>query len=284
MARHAFVILTHVFTPRIRALVARTKADLEPDYDVWVIGAFQDDVDPPAEFNAGDSRVRALFSEDLAPLHYPAKGKRGRMRGDNDLQVLWFARQYPDYETIWLIEGDVDFTGGLDELVGHFDASPADLLTTNVRLPRPDWGNAHRTHLQGDWPTDIVPDVPIALLAVFRANRAFLHEIERFYTEGCDGHSEWTWPYVTLARELCLEDLKDYPINGHPIYTSSPAVPGLFPGSFRFRPAISAPGRRPATLWHPVKDRPVTTGEYTSQILRAGWQMTRNLFSSGRKF
>lgn len=273
MADDAFVILTHFVTPRIRTLIARSREELRASHDVWVIGRFADDAVLPPEFQG--ENMRALRAADVCPAHYPRKGRERRKMGDNDLQVLWLAREMPHYRSIWLIEGDVDFTGSLARLVRHFEDVPADLLTTNLRPPRSDWANAHRNGLPAGWPEEF-RDGDIGLLAAFRASRALLDRIERFYSDGGNGHNEWTWPYVARASGLTVADLKDFPIDGRPVYTSSPAVPGLFPGSFRYRPPMAKPGRRPMTLWHPVKDRPVGAREYADQIVRATWQLARN--------
>ena len=243
-----------------------------------MIGVFADDAVPPPEFGT-EERVHPLRWPEFRAPHYPVKGRQEPYipykLGDFDLAPLWLAREHPEYRSIWLFEGDVDFTGPLGRLVRHFDDVPADLLATNLRQPRPDWPNLRRAVLPGGWPEDLVVG-QIAMLTAFRASRALLDGLERFYAEGGGGHHEWSWPYVARALGLTVADIADHPIDGRTLYTSSRDVPGMYPGSFRFRPPMAKPGRRPMTLWHPVKDRPVGMGEYATQAAKAVWQLSRN--------
>ncbi len=244
-----------------------------------MIGVFADDAVPPPEFGT-EERVHPLRWPEFRAPHYPVKGRQEPYipykLGDFDLAPLWLAREHPEYRSIWLFEGDVDFTGPLGRLVRHFDDVPADLLATNLRataaglaepaprgaargLARGPRGRADRHADRASAPAGRSSTVSSGSMP--RAAAAT--------TNGAGPMSPAPWGSRSPTSP-------SYPIDGRTLYTSSRDVPGMYPGSFRFRPPMAKPGRRPMTLWHPVKDRPVGMGEYATQAAKAVWQLSRN--------
>lgn len=268
MQQSAFLILTHQLDPQSRALIARAKDQLKGLCDVHVVGYFDDPDLAPPEF-AQDPAYHAFGPNDLRHAEYPLKGKRQPFKllpGNGDLMILKFARRNPVYQQIWGYEYDVEFTGPLSVLIGAFADSEADLLGTNLGPPHYAWQHDNMTSIPDGWP-DAQDDVERGFFPLFRVSRRLLTEMDKFYRASGDGHYEWSWPYVARARGLVIEDVGGdgpyvAPGNTNRFYTSSPDRRDLYPGTFRYRPAQAQPGRRPNTLYHPIKAQPVPTPDF----------------------
>jgi len=254
--RHCFIILTHYLTDRLAGLIERARRELSGDHDVVVLGFFPHAA-PVSATLAALPGFHAVRPADIARLGYPAKGRGEGLiggLGNPDLPVLqWFRASDSAYRTVWVFEGDADFTGSLRRLVDHLAEVPADLLATNVRPMRRTWENQKRSVVPPGWPAPSARD-RLVFLPVFRASSRLLAAVDAFYAAGGTGHHEWTWPYVAGERGLGVADIGDFPLNGRRLYTSTPGLKGLFPGTFRYRPALDRVGGRRDTLYHPVKD------------------------------
>lgn len=281
--RDAFVIYTHILNERIAQLAERAERDLAATHDVYVIGFFPDDVPAPRGFGTRP-RHQAFRKADLLRHDYPVKGHRTPFLlrpGNNDLPLLAFAARHPQYRTFWCFEGDVEFTGPLSRLVGHFAGSDADLLTTNVRPFQARWPHERLIVLPPGWTRDAAHEL-LSFLPVYRVSRRLLERIDAFYRAGGSGHNEWSWTYVAQWHGLGIEDIGGtgpYVAAGNRrrFYTSTPRTPSLAPGTFRYRPMMRLPGRRPMMLWHPVKDAPIPPRKQ----LREALTMMRELIGRG---
>lgn len=251
-----FVVLTHMVNERISRLIERARGELAGDHEIVVTAFLPDDADVPAALSA-IPEFSPVRHSDILDLGYPSRGRGqnyGYVPGNIDLPLLYWHRQADRGPgRTWLFEGDVDFTGSLRGLVDHFDHLGHDLLATNVRPMPQNWANEWRSRVPDGWPRPTSEDT-IALLPAFRVSHELLDRIDAFYRAGGDGHHEWTWPYAARQSSLTLADFRDFPLEGRRIYTSTLGSPGLFPGTFRFRPIRGRVGSRPNTLYHPVKD------------------------------
>ena len=254
----AFLIYSNVLSKRVLQQIAKAEAELGGSCDVHVIGYFPDAATAPAAFGS-NPRYHAYDQARMETMGYPLKGRPFHlMPGNTDMPILAFARDNPRYDTVWLFENDVAFTGPLSSLIEAFADSPADLLTTSIAPPPDGWAHMVATVIPEGWSGDVAPIR--AFLPVFRASRRFLADVDGFYCDGGDGHYEQIWPYVALARGLELEDFGGQgqyvkPGNRNRFYTSTPETPPLYPGTFRYRPPRRHAGTRPMTLWHPVKEK-----------------------------
>jgi hypothetical protein len=255
----AFLFYGHAPSPGFLRRVAAARRELAGRADVHVLAYVENAAALVPAFK-GVAPVHAYDRARMETMGYPRKGAAPFriLPGNTDMPVLAFARDHPAYDVVWLFEYDVAFTGPLSELVDAFAASPADLISTNIGPARAGWPHLVSGEVPPSWPRR--PDPPLrALLSAFRASRRLLEEVERFYRDGGWGHYEWTWTYVAQATGLGIEDFGGSgpfvaPGNRRRFYTSSPGAPDLFPGTFRYRPAVARPGWRRRTLWHPVKE------------------------------
>lgn len=253
----AFLIFTNVLTERVLRQITTADAELAGRCDVHIIGYFTDPSEAPEPFQS-DLRFHAYDKARMEAFDYPVKGRPFQlMPGNTDMPILAFSQDHPHYETIWLFENDVAFTGPLSSLVDAFAQSSADLITTNIAPPPVAWSFMHMNVAPDGWPADL-PKLR-AFLPALRVSHCLLQEVDRFYREGGNGHYEYSWTYVARACSLSLEDFGgrgEYvkPGNRNRYYSSSPEMSYLYPGSFRYRPAMNRPGRRRLRLWHPIKE------------------------------
>ena len=256
--RDAFIIFTHYLNERILSFVDRAQCELSQTHDVRVIGYFPDRSMIPPNFLKFPMTV-ACTPADLKELQFPGVAEvddYNIIPGDADMPILWFAKRNPNYATLWVFEGDVDYTGSLRELVEHLRQSKADLLLTRLEAARPEWPHFRNTVLPPGWP-DPKESRLCGFLPVYRTSRRLINAVSAFYSSGGRGHFEWVWPQVAERYGFEYRDLLDFPLNGRSLYTRGPEYRSRSLGTFRYRPAIHRPGRRRNTLWHPVKDRPV---------------------------
>jgi Protein of unknown function (DUF3405) len=289
MLNEVVLYRTHMFSPTIIGEFLRLRAELS-ELDHRVIGYIKDTrtervvrwcrtklrissdissrsfLEPPAPIrNLKDSCM--YRRQHLETLPYPMKIGLSRWtstRGDNDLPVLAFYKQNPDYDFYWIVEYDVRYTAHWGQLFSELRQSPADLLCTTAQdqHENPDWYF---------WRTLVdVPASPLtpvrAFLPFCRVSNRAMAAIDRWYQAGGAGHYEVTWASICKSAGLDIQDIGGEgsytPENWRQkYYTNSPMHPLLSPGTFVFRPEFSdafvsgegsASMGRPM-LWHPVK-------------------------------
>ncbi|WP_209426853.1 hypothetical protein [Pararhodobacter sp. SW119] len=278
--REVLVILTHYETPQIEGLIARARRQLDGRADVFV-SAFVDMPEGTAPIFEKYPFAIPFTRSDFAALGYPRKFHEDGWKmipGNADLIVMAFWKRYPGYTHYWVMEGDVDYTGKLDELFAAFDASVADLLCTNIRPQPRNWQHRARFYCPTGW-NEAEENRVIAFLPFFRVSQRFLRTLDAFYRDGGAGHHEKTWPFAALARGLVIEDLGSRgPFtaahNRGRYYTSCHIGTLMYPGTFRYRPVMNRPGKRPDMLWHPVKD----DVDLPRELLRVLRRRLRRLF------
>ena len=262
--REAVLYRTHIFGPVVRREVTRLRDEVA-DCDHFVVGYLKNGAAAPD--GLGQS-LRMYRQADLAELPYPNKTifvDWAKPIGDNDLPVLAFYREQPDYEFYWIVEYDVRYTGNWGPLFNELRSSDADYLGTTIQ----DLNENPRWYF---WPTLInAPTGPVERVRCFspfcRVSNRALSTIDQWYRDGGAGHYELTWTSVCKTKGLKIEDL-----GGSGRYTpkrwrgrhysNTPLNPTLSPGTFVFRPAFredAIPGASEELgagpmLWHPIKD------------------------------
>jgi hypothetical protein len=265
-SRDAILYNAHFDSPAVRREVARLHDEVGKDYDIFVVGFCQT---PDALSGIKEVPARPYCLSDLLALPYRTKLASFNpldTTGNNDLSLLRFCLDHPDYERYWVIEYDVRLSGHWFDLFADLAASPADLLGTTVMryAEHPSW--AH----WGDLITaaETIPRKRLikGFLPFCRLSRAAVEAIDRRYRAGWGGHQEVVWPTIIGREGMKLEDVGGYgrftPARRRGrYYESSPTHWSQFPGTFAFRPIYSdanrfGPGDAYGnnTLWHPVKE------------------------------
>jgi hypothetical protein len=187
-------------------------------------------------------------------------------RGHQDLPVMKFFLDHPDFDRYWVIEDDVRCSGPWSDTFTDLERSRADLLMAAVQhyseVPNWQWW----THLVTGDDASVLDQRVKGFLPFCRLSAACLEAIDRKYRQGWGGHYEVTWPTVALASGLTIED-----IGGEGSYTPAErrgrhyvCTLGswhLFPGTFVYRPPFHDMGDSKfgkevtsyTMLWHPVK-------------------------------
>jgi uncharacterized protein DUF3405 len=263
MTNEAILYRTHIFNPMVRREIERLR-DEAPDCSHWVVGYLKDDAAVP---ETPESNFRLYRRADLAALPYPKKIAAvdwSNTEGHNDLPVLAFYRENPDYDHYWIIEYDVRYTGHWGELFRELRTSRAAFLSTTLQ--------DHEENPRWWWWRSLVntPNGSLQRVRCFtpfcRLSNAALAAVDKWYREGGSGHYELVWPGVCKTNGWPIED-----IGGWGRYTperwrgkhyvNTPLKPSLSPGIFVYKPVfkddwVNANGLKHAhgpMLWHPVK-------------------------------
>lgn len=256
MNSQCFVYFTRALGARESRHVARLEEELRGIADVHVL-SYQGIPHGSTPTHAPATSVpvtvvsRAMLDDYFSD--YPRKYQPGPdwslMPGNLDLPQLAFRFLHPIYEHYWFSEDDVVYTGRMGALLSHFEATASDLLATSWRPMPLRWSNRLSLQLPAalsakDWQPQI------CMLPLYRASRRFFDAVHAAYQQGLAGHHEITWPFVVNHADLVGCDVND---TGATFYTSNLNSEILSPGSFVYRPSRARPGRRPNTLYHPVK-------------------------------
>jgi hypothetical protein len=263
-ARDAVILLSERVTPRIEAFFSRLRACIGPaDRLFWL--SYEKDAALSVEEREGHTRI-TIGEAACRSLGFNAKTDVSDWRlipGNVDCLLLALEDILAPYERVWLFESDVDFSGDLALLFDALRDRPEDLVCTNTKKHSKRWPHAGRKTFPPGW--DPADDLGIRVfLPFFRVSRAFLRSVRAFYEAGGDGHFEWSWGYIALARGHEILD-----VGGNGLFTA-PGFKRRFyerwtltnPGTFRYRPAMRAVGRKPNMLWHPVKDWEQPSGSF----------------------
>jgi hypothetical protein len=259
--REVVLYRAHFCTPAIRREIRRLRAEIETRCDVFVVGYC---ADPAGLRDVTEARALAYSRADLVTLPYAHKLAQvdwTTPTGHNDLPVLRFFRDHPDYDRYWVIEYDVRYTGDWHSLFAELDVSPADLLATTVQrhVENPEWYHWDRISRAGA--PVAAPQLVKAFLPFCRVSRAALAAIDRAYAAGLAGHYEGAWPTALAEAGLVIEDIGGTGsfvphARKRRFYRNTPMAPELSPGTFVFRPTRrddEVPATSRAVLWHPVK-------------------------------
>jgi hypothetical protein len=166
---------------------------------------------------------------------------------------------------VWICEYDVDYSGNWANLFHQFADDSSDLLATTIELEAadPSWGY---------WSTAVQPSHVSAtirtrsFLPLFRVSQRLLKAYWRAVSTGqWAGHCEFLVPTIARAHRLTIEDLGSHGSFTRTDrvgrnYINSPHDPYLVPGTFVFRPTMSAYFHEEPEnfehgemLYHPVK-------------------------------
>jgi hypothetical protein len=186
--------------------------------------------------------------------------------GHQDLPVMKFFLEQPDFDRYWIIEDDVRCSGPWADVFDDLARSKADLLMTVVQNYRENpawyWWNYIVT---GDELLPLEQRVK-GFLPFCRLSAACLRAVDQTYRHGWGGHYELTWASIAHASALSIEDIGGEgsytpPERRGRFYTCTSTSGTLFPGTFVYRPPFHDMGVSEfaknvmphSMLWHPVK-------------------------------
>jgi len=186
--------------------------------------------------------------------------------GHQDLPVMKFFLDHPEFDRYWVIEDDVRYSGSWTDIMGELAQSSADLLMTVVQN--------YSEYPQWHWWKFLITGgevLPIerrvrGFFPFFRVSAACLQSIDQKYRQGWGGHYEVSWPSIARASGLSIEDIGGEgsytpPERRGRFYTCTSRNGSLFPGTFIYRPPLHDTGISEfakdltphGMLWHPVK-------------------------------
>lgn len=211
------------------------------------------------------------FSEsDWQNLGYPNKGLNQQRQfslkpGNCDLPIIMFAQQFSNYEYVYVMEDDVEYTGDIATLLSELAKDNADLLCTHLHDCPSKWDYKDAFTSQIDSSGD---KLKLCFLPFFRISKRGLTFIHDAYKEGLYGHHEIVWPYVLLQQGMKVQD-----IGGDNLYTSPEYIDKYYQGkvdstgrkngTFTPTPPKLKAGAQKNTLYHPIKPlKPYLEGRF----------------------
>jgi len=192
-------------------------------------------------------------------LGYPSKGSKKPFKlipGNCDLIPILFWKSHPQYQHVWVMEDDVEYTGDPARLFADLAGKHEDLLATHVTQCVDDWIYTKSFRSPG---IDLAADAKwLTFFPFYRVSRQALDAIDRSYLDGWDGHHEMTWPTILKRAECSILDIggqgphvAQENINRH--YIGVPGNAFEKHGSFGTMHIRLRPGKQQNVLWHPVK-------------------------------
>ena len=279
----AIVYRARAVNPVVQREVDRLVREL-PDFNIFVV-CYQPEFE--SALHSAPGTVYCYGQKDLHALPYPQKLSavdwshpksrppveadskkffRAMEWGHQDLPVMKFFLDHPDFDRYWVIEDDVRCSGPWTEIFTELAISSADLLMTVVQdyaeAPGWYWWNYLNSGKKMLPLGSRVKGFP----PFSRLSKACLQAIDQKYRRGWGGHYEVTWPTIARVSGLLIEDVGGQgsytPAERRDrFYTCTSTSGSLFPGTFVYRPpfhdvGVSEFGKNvlpQAMLWHPVK-------------------------------
>jgi hypothetical protein len=174
--------------------------------------------------------------------------------GSAHFPLFGFFSAFPHYESYWMIEYDVRFTGNWSLLFGAFLSSPSDFLSCQIQdfAANPEWyWWPSLNHPQRHIPNEKRLRSFSPIYRISRPALIYLHECLR---DGWCGHPEVLIPTLLSEKGFTISDFGGNgafvaPGNRNRFYINGPR------GTMRWRPSFAAAGRRKNKLYHPVKPK-----------------------------
>jgi hypothetical protein len=263
MPRQAVLYLSHVVNRTLWGVYKRLERECATFADVYfVMNLSSESVPPDAKGTFPITPAqRALLGQpsraSIAGWWMGAGPDHARViQSGIDQAILAFRQMKPDYDYYWIVEYDVEFSGRWSELFNAFADNPSDLLCSNV--------HRHETNPTWFWwkcvvwPQGQKPELIRGFFPFARLSAQAIDAIIAAGQNGIDGFYEVVWPTVLHHHGLIIEDIGGNgpfvrPGNVNRWYTSTLTCDDLSPGTFVARPIRFRPGRKPNTLWHPIK-------------------------------
>jgi hypothetical protein len=191
-------------------------------------------------------------------LNYPIKVRKEGFElkpGNADIPIILFSLAFPEYEVLWVMEDDVDFSGDPLSLFQTLTGLDSDLLATHVDDFFEGWDHgarfrsgSHRPHKKN-----------LCFLPFFRINSRAIQHIHQAYENGWDGHHEMVWPTVLRHHGMSIFDIGGCgpyvtPEFRNRFYDGLEGDGFKKNGTFGTMTIRLTPGLTPGKLWHPIKD------------------------------
>jgi hypothetical protein len=258
MMRNAILFSSHLMDDIVLSRLEKLKSEVPSGYDVYF---FFDETKLKKRnvLRHAGTPVLEHGKDNWMTYKKPNRYFTTKIPGNEDGMLLSAFHRLPQYDYYWYLEYDVVYSGNWKDFFAEFGENRADMLSTNISRHDeiPDWPLWKSVEMpvgmdlpRNFWLRSFNPILRLSL----RAMEVMTEECKK----GWMGHSEAVMPTVLLQRGLILEDFGGSgeftpPEREHRHYRSNRFDNSLAPGTFVFRPAMTATGDEPGKLWHPVK-------------------------------
>ncbi len=278
MKRNAILFSSHLLDEAVLTRFRKLRSEVPAGYDVYFFFA-EAKLGKKKVLRHAGAPVLEHGEDSWMTYKQPNRYCTLKIPGNEDGMLLSAFHRMPVYDYYWYLEYDVVYTGNWGAFFGDFDENASDMLSTNVtrhdEIPAwPLWksvGMPEGMNLpRSAWLRSFNP--------ILRLSSRAMEVLTEECAKGWTGHSEAIMPTILHERGLSIEDFggsgeftPSERENRH--YRSNRLDNSLAPGTFVFRPPMTAPGDEHGKLWHPVKDTKHRTWDSTGF-----WQALRKKF------
>lgn len=263
--KDAFIFLTRSpeTAPRILKKFQQAAKHSKQDFDFHIC-TYQEECDQKVskvEVNGELVNYWTFGKKDAFSLGYSAKVIPENwifIPGNADVVTINFFKKNNNYARYWQFEDDVDYSGDATDLLDTLSDYKADLLCTHLERGWNGWTYNSR-FTKGSSKEELKPeDTFLCFLPLRVITHDGLCALDQGYKDGWAGHFEQVWPTMLIEKGLTVCDIggsgefvAPENINKHYFGTALPNQNKT--GSFTPTPPRLFMGRKPNTLWHPVK-------------------------------
>lgn len=252
--KDALIFVTHFLSDAVLDRFMRVSRGFEPYGDAFLV--FCGDIPDEGRDACARLGIRLVTvdEDDLNELGY-SPIEETIIPGSNHFIMMWFFRRLPRYRRYWNVEYDVDYSGDWEDFFRTHSPRKADFIASHVRTVReaPEWYWWYTFKPVAD---GITHDMMVkSFNPVYRISRSALLSLDRYLSEGNEGHHEVLIPTFLKAAGFSVADFGGRGSFVEEGFEDSAYVTdGGYP-TMRYRPAILSSREMtvPDKLYHPIK-------------------------------
>ncbi len=261
----AFIFLTRnpETAPRLLKKFHKAAKQAKQDFDFHICSFVEEGEQTRSKADVNGEQVDywVFGKKDAVSLGYSPKVTSEDwvfIPGNVDVLLLNFFKLNKEYERYWQVEDDVDYSGETHDLLNVLSEYDDDLLCTHLQRGWQSWTYSKLLRTGTGKHEIKLEDTMLCFLPFLAISHLGLSTLDRAYSAGWAGHPEQTWPTILLNAGLNVRD-----IGGSGEFVSPDSIDRYYfgdatqsrnkTGSFTPTPPRLFVGRKPDTLWHPVK-------------------------------
>lgn len=248
--KQALIIVGHKLNANIIDLYNALSVSFSEYGDVYLIL----NTDVNVNFQS-DKNIIYLTSEEIFSIGYTPIEENSIIPGSNHFILLWFYKNFSNYNYYWSIEYDVTFSGDWRTVFALCEGRNAHLLSTHIKHFIEDpywyWWNA----LYGEMSQIDIYDRVKSFNPIYRLSKDALCLIDEALLAGNYGHHEVLIPTLLYSKDYSIEDFGGIGSFTPKSFINKIYIQDELGGTMRYRPVFRRVDklRYINKLYHPIK-------------------------------